>query len=93
MKELPETNPKQILLITDGVTIPPREAPTSRAPDAVRAAIETAAQGMKKDGWKFDILRSRRGPRRETRERATCRTSPARSAFRWFPTASATRSM
>ncbi len=55
--ELPETNPKQILLITDGIHDPPPGSPNLQNAEAVRAAIAQAAQGMKKDGWKFDILR------------------------------------
>jgi hypothetical protein len=56
-KELPETNPKQILLITDGIHDPPPGSPNQESAEAVRAALLEAAQGMKKDGWKFDILR------------------------------------
>jgi len=56
-KELPETNPKQILLITDGIHDPPPGSPNQQSAAAVRAAIIEAAQGMKKGGWTFDILR------------------------------------
>jgi hypothetical protein len=56
-KELPETNPKQILLITDGIHDPPPGSPNQQSAEAVRAAIVEAARGMKKDGWTFDILR------------------------------------
>jgi hypothetical protein len=55
--ELPEKNPKQILLITDGINDPPPGSPNQHSAEAVRAALEQASQGMKKDGWKFDILR------------------------------------
>ena len=56
-KELPETNPKQILLITDGVNDPPPESPNRGAPEKVRAAVIDAAEAMKKEGWTFNILK------------------------------------
>jgi len=58
VKELPETNPKQIILITDGVNDPPPGSVTSGMNDAsVRAAVTDVAGNMKKEGWKFDILK------------------------------------
>ena len=56
-KELPETNPKQILLITDGVHDPPPGSPNRGSPEIVRAAILEATQAMKKEGWTVDILK------------------------------------
>jgi len=57
-KELPETNPKQIILITDGVNDPPPESPNSKlGSDGVGKAVGDAAAAMKKEGWKFDILK------------------------------------
>jgi hypothetical protein len=57
-KELPETNPKQIILITDGVNDPSPESPNYKlGSDGVRKAVGDAAAAMKKEGWKFDILK------------------------------------
>jgi Mg-chelatase subunit ChlD len=56
-KELPETNPKQILLITDGVHDPPPGSPNRGGPESIRAAILDATQAMKKEGWTLDILK------------------------------------
>jgi von Willebrand factor type A domain len=56
-KELPETNPKQILLITDGVHDPPPGSPNRGSPESIRAAILEATQAMKKEGWTVDILK------------------------------------
>jgi Mg-chelatase subunit ChlD len=57
VKELPETNPKQIILITDGVHDPPPDSPNRLSADAVRKAVTDVAASMKKEGWKFDILK------------------------------------
>jgi hypothetical protein len=56
-RELPETNPKQILLITDGVHDPPPESQNRAPAEYVRAAVTDAAQAMKKEGWTFSILK------------------------------------
>lgn len=56
-KELPETNPKQILLITDGVHDPPPGSPNRGSAESIRAAIVEATQAMKKEGWTLDILK------------------------------------
>lgn len=56
-RELPETNPKQILLITDGVHDPPPGSPNRGSPESIRAAILDATQSMKKEGWTLDILK------------------------------------
>jgi Mg-chelatase subunit ChlD len=56
-KELPETNPKQIVLITDGVNDPPPDSPNRGTPEKIRAAVLEAAQAMKKEGWTLNILK------------------------------------
>ena len=56
-RELSETNPKQILLITDGVHDPPPGSPNRGSPESVRAAILEATQAMKKEGWTVNILK------------------------------------
>lgn len=56
-KELPETNPKQIILITEGMHDPPPGS-AHRLPDAaVRQAVNDAAGAMRKEGWTFNILK------------------------------------
>lgn len=57
VKELPETNPKQIILITDGVHDPPPGSPNKTDPATVQAAVVNAASAMRKDGWTFNILK------------------------------------
>ncbi len=58
VKELPETNPKQIILITDGVNDPPPGSASRLLGDeAVRKAVDDVASAMKKEGWKLNILK------------------------------------
>ena len=57
VKELPETNPKQIILITDGVHDPPPGSPNALGDAAVRQAVNDAAAAMRKEGWTFNILK------------------------------------
>ena len=56
-KELPETNPKQIILITDGVHDPPPGSPNRLSDAATRQAVNDVAGAMKKEGWTFNILK------------------------------------
>ena len=56
-RELPETNPKQILLITDGVHDPPPESRNRAPAEYVHTALTDVAQAMKKEGWTFNILK------------------------------------
>jgi Mg-chelatase subunit ChlD len=57
VKELPEPNPKQIILITDGVNDPPPGSSTGTDPAAVKSAIATVAESMRTSGWTFNILK------------------------------------
>jgi Mg-chelatase subunit ChlD len=57
VKELPETNPKQIILITDGVHDPPPGSPNKLGPAAASEAVNDVAAAMKKEGWTFNILK------------------------------------
>ena len=57
VKELPETNRKQIILITDGVHDPPPGSPYKLGDADVRRLVDDAATAMKKEGWRFDILK------------------------------------
>ena len=60
VKELPETNPKQIIIITDGVHDPPPGSPNTGDPAAVKGAITSVAQAMRKEGW--SVTRNLRCP-------------------------------
>ncbi|MGO9309919.1 MAG: vWA domain-containing protein [Spirochaetia bacterium] len=57
VKELPETNPKQILIITDGVHDPPPGSPNRGDPAVTRGAVVSVAQAMRKEGWSVSILK------------------------------------
>lgn len=57
VKELPETNPKQIIIITDGVHDPPPGSPNNGDLAVVKAAITSVAQAMRKEGWSVSILK------------------------------------
>ncbi len=56
-KELPETNPKQIIIITDGVHDPPPGSANQVDPSAVQASIVGTAQAMRREGWSVSILK------------------------------------
>jgi hypothetical protein len=55
--ELPETNPKQIILITDGVHDPPPGSPNRGTPESIAKAVDDAVQSMARQGWTFNLLR------------------------------------
>lgn len=57
VKELPEINPKQILLITDGVHDPPPGSPFHTDAAVVQSAIADISRAMQKEGWTFNILK------------------------------------
>jgi len=57
VKELPETNPKSIIIVTDGVHDPPPGSANSGDPDATKASITSVAQAMRKEGWTVSILK------------------------------------
>ncbi|MGA2640079.1 MAG: vWA domain-containing protein [Spirochaetia bacterium] len=57
VKELPETNPKQLIIITDGVHDPPPGSPNRGDPSTVKGAITSVAQAMRKEGWSVSILK------------------------------------
>jgi hypothetical protein len=56
-EELPESNRKQIILITDGVHDPPPDSPNRLSEQAVRSVIQETASAMKRAGWTFNILK------------------------------------
>jgi hypothetical protein len=55
-KELPETNPKRILLLSDGVHDPPPGSP-NRGVEEVRKSIDEAAAAIRSEGWTVSILK------------------------------------
>ncbi len=55
-KELPETNPKRILLLSDGVHDPPPGSPNRGAEEA-KKAIDEAAAAIRSEGWTVSILK------------------------------------
>jgi Mg-chelatase subunit ChlD len=57
VKELPETNPKHLIIITDGVHDPPPGSPNTGDPAAVQASIIGVAQAMRREGWSVSILK------------------------------------
>jgi hypothetical protein len=57
VKELPEKNPKQIILITDGVHDPPPGSRFKTDAAAVQAAIADITSTLRKEGWTFNILK------------------------------------
>jgi hypothetical protein len=57
VRELPETNPKTILLLTDGVHDPPPGSQNGGDAAAVKAAISEIASQIEKQGWGFHILK------------------------------------
>ena len=56
-KELPETNPKQIIIITDGIHDPPPGSPNAVDAATVQASILAVTQAMRKEGWAVSILK------------------------------------
>ncbi len=57
VRELPETNPKRILLLTDGVHDPPPGSPFAGKPEAVEAALEESARAIRDAGWTVHIMK------------------------------------
>ena len=55
-KELPETNAKRILLLTDGVHDPPPGSP-NRGADEVSKSIDETAAAIRAQGWTVSILK------------------------------------
>ena len=54
---LPETNPKTILILTDGVHDPPPGSPNRGTAEEIRARIEDVTGSMKDAGWTIHILK------------------------------------
>jgi len=57
VRELPDTNPKRILLLTDGVHDPPPGSPNAGKPEAVKAALTEAAEAIRAAGWAVSIMK------------------------------------
>ncbi len=57
VRQLPETNPKTVLLLTDGIHDPPPGSPNRLAPEEVRAAVKAAAEAIRREGWTVQVLK------------------------------------
>ena len=57
VKDLPETNPKHIIIITDGVNDPPPGSPNRLDEASVRSLLTGTAQSMRREGWEVTILK------------------------------------
>ena len=57
VKELPETNPKRLIIITDGVHDPPPGSPYAADAATVRGLIVSSAQAMRREGWDVTLLK------------------------------------
>jgi hypothetical protein len=58
LADLPESRPKMVVVITDGVHNPPPGSRTyGMAPEGVSAAIEAAAAGIRANGWPVRIIK------------------------------------
>jgi Mg-chelatase subunit ChlD len=56
-RELPETNPKQIILVTDGVHDPPPGSPNRGTPEQIANEVIQTTQALGGPGRTFNILR------------------------------------
>jgi hypothetical protein len=56
-RELPETNHKQILLLTDGIHDPPPGSPNRGGEELIGRAIREIAESLKQQGWGVHILK------------------------------------
>jgi Mg-chelatase subunit ChlD len=57
VKELPETNPKHVIIITDGVHDPPPGSPNKLDEASVKGLVVGTAQSMRREGWEVTILK------------------------------------
>jgi len=56
-RELPETNRKQILLLTDGIHDPPPGSPNRGGEETIARAIRDVAESIRQQGWGVHILK------------------------------------
>jgi hypothetical protein len=57
VRQLPEGNPKTILLLTDGIHDPPPGSPNRLPPEGARAAVRAAAEAIRREGWTVQALK------------------------------------
>ncbi|MCX7028942.1 MAG: VWA domain-containing protein [Spirochaetes bacterium] len=57
VRQLPETNAKTVLLLTDGIHDPPPGSPNRLPPEEVRAAVRAAAEAIRREGWTVQVLK------------------------------------
>ena len=57
VKELPETNPKHLIIISDGVHDPPPGSPYAADASTVRGLVVASAGAMRREDWEVTLLR------------------------------------
>ncbi|HET6451845.1 MAG TPA: vWA domain-containing protein [Spirochaetia bacterium] len=57
VKDLPETNAKHLIIITDGVHDPPPGSPNKLDEQTIRGLVTGTAQSMRREGWEVTILK------------------------------------
>ncbi len=57
VKDLPETNPKHVIIITDGVHDPPPGSPNKLDEASVKGLLTGTASAMRREGWQVTILK------------------------------------
>ncbi len=57
VRQLPEGNPKTVLILTDGIHDPPPGSPNRLSPAEVAAAVRAAGEAMRREGWTVQVLK------------------------------------
>jgi len=57
VRQLPEGNPKTVLILTDGIHDPPPGSPNRFSPAEVAAAVRAAGEAMRREGWTVQVLK------------------------------------
>ena len=56
VRQLPEGNPKTILMLTDGIHDPPPGSPNRLSNAEIAAAVRAAGEAMRREGWTVQVL-------------------------------------
>lgn len=57
VRQLPEGNPKTLLILTDGIHDPPPGSPNRLSPAEVAAAVRAVGEAMRREGWTVQVLK------------------------------------
>jgi hypothetical protein len=57
VRQLPEGNPKTVLILTDGIHDPPPGSPNRLSAAEVAAAVRAAGEAMRREGWTVQVLK------------------------------------